>query len=213
MHRLRSIRLIGGDNSAIALTEFALSLPVFLLMALTGAELTNYITTKMRVSQVALHVADHAARMGEGDLLAAQTISETQINDILIGAQLQAGNLNLATNGRIILSSLEPMANPNPSNRFRIRWQRCRGALTRTSSYGVAGAISLTGMGPAGRQVTAPVGGATMFVEVVYHYEPILPDTVTPNLDIRQIASMIVRDQRDLTQVYNVEGATPSSCA
>jgi hypothetical protein len=213
MKMLRSARSLWLDRSAIAMTEFALALPVFMVMAMTGAEFTNYITTHMRVSQVALHLADHAARMGSGTLLSAKTVSETHINDVLTGAGLQAGNLDLYQNGRVIISSLEPVANPNPTARYRIRWQRCRGSLARTSSYGLAGATNLLGIGPTGRQVTAPDSGATMFVEVVYRYESILPATVTPDLEIRHIASMIVRDRRDLSQIYNAEGATPSNCS
>ncbi|MEA3016899.1 MAG: hypothetical protein QOI38_1621, partial [Sphingomonadales bacterium] len=183
-----------------------------LLIALTGAELTNYATVKMRVSQVALHVADHAARMGNGSLLAAKTISETQINDVLTGAGLQAGNLDLYPNGRVILTNLEPMANPNTNSQYRITWQRCRGSSTRPSSYGVTGNTNMTGIGPAGRQVTAADGGATMFVEVHYRYQPILSASLAPSLDISEIASMMVRDRRDLSQIYNSEAAPVSNC-
>ena len=45
--RLASLR---RETRAVAMLEFALSLPVVLTLALTGAELTNYITTRMRVS-------------------------------------------------------------------------------------------------------------------------------------------------------------------
>lgn len=200
------------DRSAIAFTEFAYALPIFLTLGLTGAEITNYVTTKMRASQVALHAADHASRMGSGSLLAAKTISESQINDVLTGAGLQAGNMALYTHGRVIISSLEPVANPNPSRRYRIAWQRCRGAATQTSSYGVAGQTNMTGMGPAGRQVTAPEGGATMFVEVHYTYQPLISARFLPNVQMSLIASMMVRDRRDLTRIYNAESAPVSAC-
>jgi hypothetical protein len=200
------------NTKAIAMTEFALALPVFLTMALAGAELTNYITTKMRISQVALHLADHAARMGSGTVLSSKMVSETHINDVLTGAGLQAGNLQLYNNGRVILSSLEPMANPNTNGRYQIKWQRCRGSLARASSYGVAGAKNLRGIGPANRQVTTPDGAATMFVEVVYRYRPIIPNQIIPNPEIREIASMVVRDRRDLTEIYNHEGAPRANC-
>jgi hypothetical protein len=213
MSRIRTLRSLGRDQSAISIVEFALSLPIFLLMGVTGTELANYVTTKTRVSQVALHLADHSARMGAGDLLAAKTISEAQINDVLTGAGLQAGNLDLYTNGRVILSDLEPVAVPNVTNRYRIVWQRCRGSLARTSSFGVTGDTNLTGMGPTGRQVTASDGGATMFVEVHYRYQPLFSSSLVPSLDITEIASMMVRDRRDLTQIYNTEAATVSNCA
>ncbi len=159
----------------VALLEFALSLPILLTLSLTGAELTNYITTRMRISQIALHLADNAARIGAGSQLAAKTITETDINDLFTGANLQSGELALNTNGRVILSSLEPVANPNTTSRYRIRWQRCKGSkTTHASTYGVSGATNLTGMGPTGRQATAPDNGATMFVEVYYVYQPLV---------------------------------------
>src|SRR4051794_9035519 len=100
-------RCLGRDTSGVALIEFALTLPVLLVLSLTGAELTNYITTKMRISQIALHLADNAARIGAGTQLSLKTITEADINDLFVGANLQSGELGLQTNGRIILSSLE----------------------------------------------------------------------------------------------------------
>jgi hypothetical protein len=212
MWKRNLLRSLVKDRSAVAMIEFAYSLPVFLLVATTGAEITHYATTRMRLSQVALHVADHAARMGSGSLLAAKTISEAQINDILTGAGLQAGDLDLYTNGRVILSNLEPMASPNTADRYRITWQRCRGSLARTSTYGATGDVNMTGIGPTGRQVKAADGGATMFVEIRYQYQPLLAARLAPSMEIRQIASMMVRDRRDLSQIYNSEAVAPSNC-
>ena len=52
--------------SGLAMVEFAAVLPFGLILCLTGAELTNYATTRMRISQLALHVADHVSRIGNG---------------------------------------------------------------------------------------------------------------------------------------------------
>jgi len=94
-----SVARLGRDKSGLALLEFAFMLPLILVMSLTGAEMTNYITTKMRISQLALHIADDAARMGSGTRLAAKTITEADINDIFIGAHLQSGELDLRGRG------------------------------------------------------------------------------------------------------------------
>lgn len=216
--RLRPIRSalarLRRDASGVAMLEFAFTLPLLLLLSLTGAELTNYITTRMRISQLALHLADNAARIGSGGQLQSKTISETDINDLLTGAGLQAGELDLYTNGRVILSSLEPVANPNSTNKFKIAWQRCRGSKTsHASSYGLAGATNLDGMGKPGRLATAPDGGSTMFVEVYYEYKPLVKTSLAPTTSMIEIASMVVRDTRDLTQVYNSENATKSLCS
>ena len=213
-----SFMTLGRDTRGVAFVEFAYALPIFLGLAMTGLELTHYVTTRMRVNQVALHLADHASRMGEGALLAAKVISEKQINDAFVGAALQAGNLDILTNGRLILSSLEEMPPPNTPTRYRIRWQRCRGSLNYTSAYGVAGATNLTGIGPASRQVTTPPGSATMFVEIRYRYQPIIAGDYVPQIEFSEIASMTVRERRDLgdpaitNPVPNPEPVTPSNC-
>ena len=214
------------DKSAVAMMEFALVLPPLILMSLTGAEITHYVTTKMRISQLALHVADNAARMGTGSLLSAKKVSEADINDVFTGAGLQAGELALYTKGRVIISDLEPIANPNPTNKYKIVWQRCQGAKTsHLPSYGVANDTNLDGIGPAGAQVTAQDDNATMFVEIYYEYTPLIGvGNRAPSLTMVQIASMSVRDRRDLSDdsaaspnfhpkgVYKVTGVTPSTC-
>lgn len=212
-----SLRKLRADKSGVALIEFAFAAPVLLMLSLTGAELTHYITTKMRVSQLALHLADNAARIGSGSQLSAKRITEADINDLFIGAELQGGELDLYENGRVIISSLEPMASPNTDGTYRIRWQRCRGAKTaHESSFGDAGDTDLTGMGIAGRQAIAPDNGVTMFVEVYYEYQPLLGEDLAPSTAMIEIGSMMVRDRRDTVGgtdgVYPVSGVTPSSC-
>lgn len=215
MIRLPLLRRLLGNTRGLALLEFSLSLPILLLLSLTGAELTNYIIARMRVSQIALHLADNAARIGSGSQLQAKTINEADINDLLTGAGLQSGELALFTHGRVIISSLEP--DPANSGKNRIRWQRCRGAKTaQVSAYGVAGTANLNGMGKTGRLATAPTDGVTMYVEVYYEYQPLLKASFAPNTNFREEASMMVRDRRDTVGgtngVYQVNGVTASTC-
>jgi Flp pilus assembly protein TadG len=207
------------DTSGLALLEFAFVLPIFITMSLTGAELTNYITTKMRISQIALQLADDAARMGSGSQLSAKTISETDINDLFTGAQLQSGEIDLKTNARVILSDVEPMASPNTTSKYKIGWQRCYGSKTSPAApaapayYPRSLATNINGVGAANRLVGAQDDNATMFVEVYYVYKPLIGlGSLAPTTSFTEIASMSVRDRRDLTQIYNTEKATVSSC-
>jgi Flp pilus assembly protein TadG len=207
--RLEDLR---ADRSAMALVEFALVFPVFVLFMTGGTELANYISVKMRISQMALQIADNAARIGAGSPLAAKQVSETDINDVFTGAQLSSTNLDLKKNGRVILSDLEPQAKPNTNNRYKIVWQRCFGDRVNASHYGKQGDQNLTGIGPAGRQATAQDDNATMFVELYFVYSPLLTRDWIPGVEMREIAAMSVRDRRDLTQIYNNEKAKISSC-
>lgn len=208
----RRLARLRDDTSGLALLEFAFSLPIVLVMSLTGAEITNYIVTKMRISQISLHLADNAARIGAGSQLQAKTISETQINDLLTGAQLQSGDLDLYRNGRVIISSIEPVANPNSNNKYKITWQRCKGEKAHLSTYGVAGDTNIDGIGPPNRMAIAVDSGAAMFVEVYYEYKPLIKSSLAPSPNMIEIASMMVRDRRDLSNIYNTENAPVASC-
>lgn len=207
---------LARDTGGLAVIEFALSTPIVLAVVLSGLELTSYTIAKMRMSQLALHIADNGSRIGAESLLTDPQISETQINDLLTGANLQAASLGLFANGRVIVSSLEP--DPSNTGRFYIHWQRCKGAKNVSSSYGTQGTNNMTAMGPAGRQVTAPTNGGVIYVEIVYDYQPLVFERLVPNKTIREVAAMTVRDDRDYdgnggTGIYNTEAATPASCS
>lgn len=210
-------RRLGRDTSGLALLEFAFSMPILLTLSLSGAELANYVVTRMRISQVALHIADNAARIGAGSQLEAKKINEAQINDLLTGAGLQAGELGLFDNGRVIISSVEP--DPNNAGKSRIRWQRCKGSQASLTSAYAAGNDNLAGVGPTGRTISAPTNGVTMYVEVRYLYQPIVSGAIAPSAEIKEVASMMVRDRRDTSDgtghpdgVYEVNGVPRASC-
>lgn len=183
------------DTSGLAVIEFALTTPIVLGVLLAGTELTNFTITKMRMSQLALQVADSGSRIGTPNLTTDPQVTETQINDLLTGANLQSGGLKLLAQGRVIISSLEP--DPSNSGKYFIHWQRCRGAKTWTSSYGLQGTNNMAGMGPTARQVTAPSGGGVIYVEISYDYKPIVSARMMPATTIREVAAMTVRDLRD----------------
>jgi Flp pilus assembly pilin Flp len=227
MHLSRPIfRRLRADGSGMAVVEFALALPIVLSVVLAGLELTNFTIAKMRMSQLALQLADNGSRIGTNSLLTDPQISESQINDMLTGANLQSGGLTLFARGRIIISSLEP--DPSNTGKYYIHWQRCRGAKNVQSSYGKVGVtsgvdkgVNMTGMGPTtpvNRQVTAPTGGGVIYIEIQYDYKPLVFQRLAPANTIREIAAMTVRDKRDFngnlgTGIYNVEAATISSCS
>jgi hypothetical protein len=205
---------LARDRRGLAMMEFALCLPILLLLCTLGIEYVNYIVTKKRISEIAAQIADNASRMGDATILNNKPVSEAEINDLFVGATLQAGDhLALQSRSRIILSSLER----NGSGGQWIHWQRCFGAKSYSSSYGVQGdgatGTSFAGMGPAGSRITASVGTAVMFVEVAHSYKPVIALLPLSMGDIVEIATFNVRDTRDLSQVYPSTGVTTSTCS
>jgi hypothetical protein len=206
----RLLRRLLGDASGVALIEFAYSLPFMTILGLGGVEVANYSITHMRVSQIAVSLADNASRAKEEIVSGVPHMREYDVNEAFQAAELQSANLDIANNGRLILSSLEV----NSSGGQWIHWQRCFGAKTGyKSSYGKEGdgatGTSFKGMGPTGRVLKAEKDYAIMFVEVVYDYQPLLFGRFIPDAPIRKTAAMYVRDDRDLTQIYNPSPAAP----
>lgn len=226
------------DNRGNIIIEFAFMMPIFMILSVGGLELANYAVTRMRIEQIALNTADSASRIGEGSLINALKIYEHNIEDVFAGANVQSSNLNIFGNytekvggtstlkgkGRIIMSSLEP--DPANPGKFRIGWQRCKGLLTsytpQYGTYGQSSGSNMTAMGPAGQQVTVPNGMAMIFVELRYRYEPLFALDLQnhfglfggklsyKNIDV--VKAMIVRDDRDTSQVYPSAGVTASTC-
>ncbi len=199
------------NTSGVAMVEMALGLPLLLSAGLWGTETANFAVTNMRVAQLTSQLADNASRIGDTSTLEDRKIYESDINDLIYGAQIQGGkSLDLFERGRVIISSLE--VDEASSNQY-IHWQRCRGAKRVASSYGVAGDGlngRLAGMGPAGEEVTAEPGEAVIFVEVQYDYTPLVSTyLLATSHTITSIASFTVRDSRDLTQIYQRDPAQP----
>lgn len=215
MQLTRFLRRFRQDRSGVTLLEFAFGLPLFLTAGMWGVELTNLAITHQRLSQLALELADNASRVGLYSNQATVQLREVDLNDVLQATRAHGSNIDLTTNGRVILSSLE-----NVGDTQRIHWQRCIGAKRGAgydSSYGTttntaglttnpsdAGTLAPTGMGEPGAKVNAPANSAVMFVEVNYLYTPLIGNGwfASPRR-LQYVASFIVRDNRDLTQLYN----------
>ena len=208
------LRRLRRDTSGLALVEFALAMPVVLTAGLWGVETANFAVVNMHVSQLATHLADNASRIGDTSTLENRKIYEADINDLLHGARVQGGRLDLFEHGRAIVSSLKVV--PDTTDKQFIQWQRCMGKMNWNSSYGEEGDGldgSMTGMGPEGRKVAAFDGEAVIFVELVYRYQPLISDLFIAESEIHSIASFTVRDSRDLTQIYQRDPSAPDPIA
>lgn len=187
--------------------------PLLLLLATSGLELINYALAVKKVGELSVMVADNASRMGAQTAINNKPISEAEINDLFIGAELQAPELKLGQSGKIVLSSLQKNADGGQT----IKWQRCFGGDAYHSAYGAEGTgtsgTGFAGMGPAGVEIKASTGTAVMVVEVHYTYKRLMPLISLPLRDITEFSAFNIRDSRDITQVYNTENVTPSTCS
>jgi Flp pilus assembly protein TadG len=228
------LRKLKSDQSGLALVEFAVSLPFFMGLTMSGFETANYAYTVMKLNQLTINIADGAARAGVGELFAERRLTQQHINDVFAGALREGGSLvatkNTTTgawtaknNVRIFLSSVEPAAPFDTSGantrRYRIRWQKCLGGATFTSGYGTrTTATSISAIGPTGRQIVPTDTGAVMFVETRFNFQPLIINGFTKlvNTNLAMTAAMVVRDMRDYNGgtngVHPVAGQPANDC-
>jgi hypothetical protein len=209
-HRLRR------DDRAVSTIEFAMILPLFIGLGLTGVEYAYMSTVNMQVSQTAISLADNASRLGQTDNSSVTpTVTEADIDAVMSGALEQGTSFDLEENGRLILSSLEY---DDVTGRQYIHWQRCRGDLDRASAYGDDGdnnglaSTQIVGVGSSTDLIQATSGSAVMIAEIYYEYDGIISGTVGDTAEFRQEAIFAIRDDRNLTPGVTGSGGS-SSCS
>jgi Flp pilus assembly protein TadG len=211
MRRFVSIRAFSsrllGDQSAVALIEFAFALPVVLALGFGGMEAANLALANVKANQIAETVADNAGRV-------FPTVDESDINEVFAGALQIGQSVSFQQNGRIVLSSVQDNGLASPKNGQMINWQRCTGNLTSVApAYGVEGKgktdASLPAVGPTGRQIQSLPGTAVMFVEVTLQYQPLIPGF--PVRTIRYESAFNVRERQN-QNITNTNSLTVNSC-
>lgn len=205
---LSPVARLRGCRSGVSIVEFALALPVVMGVAVGGLECANVALAHLRISQIATTTADTSARI-------LTQMDETDIEEVFAGVDVMGNRINFATNGRVVLSSLEPNGQSGGNAGQKITWQRCYGSLSVAPSYGRqgAGATNATlaqGMGPTGRKITAGTNSNVMFVEVTYDYQPLIYDFLNVG-NIRYEAAFNVRE-RTSYGITNTTSRTARTC-
>ena len=219
------------DARAVSVMEFALGAPLLMALGGYGVEISNLAVTNMRISQFALQLADNASRVGVNSGLATYQLREGDLNDVLQGLRLFSAGSKLTTYGRVTMSSLENVQQSyDDDNVQRIHWQRCIGLksgpgfdadTTQAPSVSAgsdgtastAGKDAPDGIGDTGLKVNAPDGVGVIYVEINYQYQPLFGTLFVNPTKLHYVASAVVRDKRDYSQIYNpAPSAAASTC-
>ncbi|MGE3396569.1 MAG: pilus assembly protein [Sphingomonas sp.] len=220
-------------TSGLALTEFAFSVPILLTLGLFGLETANFAMAHLRISNIATMTADNAARIRD-------SIDEADIVELFTGAKMTGTGINFAQNGRIILSDLEQtptggnqwirwqrcdgaLSYTNPETRWRPRTAGGAAITNGTEIYladrqtfntstpsSPAATPTFASMGT-GTTIAAAPSTAVMVVEVVYNYQPIIPNSFLSGRQIRYQSAFNVRQRTDQA-LRNLGRITPRSC-
>ena len=204
------LRKLLRSREGVALTEFAFALPIFVVLLFGGLEIVNLVMAHMRVSQIAITVADNAGRV-------RQSIDEADIYEVFAGADQVGTGIDFARNGRVVLSSLQPNGRTGSDAGQMINWQRCYGSMDVAPAYGRqdqgrTNNSLAAGMGAAGNRIRAADGTAVMFAEVTYRYTPtLLPSVVNNGLTMRYESAFNVRERTN-QNITNSQNLATRSC-
>ena len=189
---LANRRSLRTSQDGVAYIEFALALPVVIMVTMYGLEIAWVTINQQKVNQIAAVTADNAARV-------RGTIDETDISEIMTGARMAGQRMKFTDHGRIVLSSIQQ--NPAGNGQW-LRWQRCEGALATRSRYGREGkgqnATDLPGIGNPSNPMRAGAGNAIMLVEASYEYQPLISNQFYGRKTLRAETAFLVRDRTAL---------------
>ncbi|MDQ7249902.1 TadE/TadG family type IV pilus assembly protein [Dongia sedimenti] len=154
------LRRFGAEDRGVAAIEFAMVLPIVVLLMLGCFEVPRYVLVYQRLARTSASVADLVAQADE-------PISSPQMADIFSAGKMLMQPYDVVTNGEIVVSSIN-----NPAGAGVIlTWQRSNGAVTTASKIGVEGA-----QGNAVKIPTALLPAADQEVlaaEVYFNYVPV----------------------------------------
>jgi TadE-like protein len=147
-----------GGNVAV---EFALTLPVLMLLMLGSAEMARFVILHQKVDRVAVTTSDLVAR--------AETINESELGSILDATKLVARPFDMPNLGVVIVSAIT-----NDGSGARIAWQRSGGgSASHTSQIGTQG-----GAATLSADFDVREGETAIIAEVFYDFEPFLSELI-----------------------------------
>ncbi len=164
-----ALRRCAAGNVAV---EFALTVPILLLLMLGSAEMARFVLLYQKMERVATTVSDLVAR--------AETISESQITDIFAAVDEVAQPFDLADLGVVFVSSITNADGTGPV----IAWQRHGGGVySATSEIGTQGSTPVL---PPDFEVRE--GETAIISEVYYNFTPFLSEMIVRPQVIYRVA-------------------------
>lgn len=152
----RSFKPLFSNQSGVAAVEFAVALPMVMVLLLGGFEMSRYVIIHQKLEKTSFTIADVVSQ--------SETLTIAQLNQTVIAAREIMKPYDFEGDGRVIISSVSKTGTNAPV----VKWQYAGGGnLSATSQVGII------------NQVATLPGGLTLndkdnviISEVFYHYEP-----------------------------------------
>jgi TadE-like protein len=172
-------RVVG--RRGVAAVEFALLMPVLILLLVGMVDMTRYVSTVLKLERVSTGTADVGTQYNQ--LRDGMTVVKgDEIGILFLAAEQIAKPLDLKQYGAVVITCVSDQGN-GP----KVMWQRRSGRTDAVSEIGTAGGLTL----PSGFSLR--YGNSVLFVEVFYIVHPYLFSIgwLTPDdksVDLRSVA-------------------------
>lgn len=171
------IRHLARRQEGVAYLEFALILPILLLLLLGGVEVSRYIQAAQKVDKMTHTIVDLIAQ--------APTISDSELDQIMVAAEHVMTPYPFANNGVIIVSCI----GYNEYGQLRVKWQHSGGGtLPRSSAIGNEGDSPDLPEG-----FTLDTRDNVIVAESYFAFTPIINDTYVEATDLYRTAYYLPR--------------------
>lgn len=211
--RLCALRRLASCRQGISVVEFALMLPILVMVGAGGLELTNLVLANQKVERIASITADNVAR----NTLAP---SEKSFADTFEGVNEIAAPFDFFPNGRVIMTGVIGI----PKDGVvvpKVVWQRCSGELTSITSE-VGEEAADPALWAQGEDASLPnnikllQNQLVVVSEVGYQYDPLISIAQlsggSEDKIVRQRSIFVSRGQA-FPYVTPAPGITPSKCS
>jgi Flp pilus assembly protein TadG len=144
-------------EQGLAAVEFALALPLLIILTFGSVEVTIYVLITQKLERVSTTLADLVAQ--------SSTITTAQLNQIIPSSGQVMLPYNFTTDGYTIISSVTKTGTNNPI----VNWQYKSSGTVQTSHIGTAG-----GTATMPTDFTMVDKDNVIITEVFYNYKPVL---------------------------------------
>ncbi len=158
------------NHRGLAMVEFALILPVMVLLTAGSFEVARYALITQKLDRIVATMSDLIARADE-------TMSAAEVANLLLSAEHLAKPFDFNSDGMVILTSVVGRAGQAPL----IISQRTQGSVSgATSSIGADGgdATLPPSFVDVGSGETLADGESVIVAEIIYEYSPYLLDSL-----------------------------------
>ncbi|MCC3859720.1 TadE/TadG family type IV pilus assembly protein [Pseudemcibacter aquimaris] len=170
MKKIRNkISSVIKDVKGVVSIEFALILPLLIMLLLGSVDLAHFLMAHQRISRAAYTISNLVTQMEEG-------LSESQVSDMMLALDQTSRPFSISNDGVATLTAVmgETNGNSRKLRNYRVAWKRCFGAKSSSSKYGAANSVIELDSGVIPDNMVVENLQLVVIAEVEYDFEPMI---------------------------------------